>query len=92
MSRLDSEGRVILDPDPTPGERALAVVDCGLCDDDGYRGTVVCDHVDHTGAAQRGMAKVRQILTQKPRRDTDTPNGENVSQEDAQTAGKGIAE
>lgn len=62
MSRLDSEGRVILDPDPTPTERALAVVHCGLCDDDGYRGTVVCDHVDHTGAAQRGMALIRGTL------------------------------
>lgn len=43
-----------------------------------------CDHLDHTPAAQRGMAKVRQILTQKPRRGTDTPNGENVSQEATQ--------
>ena len=50
--------------------RALAVVRCGLCDDDGYRELAVCDHVDHTEAARRGMAKVREVLNRKP-----TPSG-----------------
>lgn len=39
-----------------------AVADCGLCDDDGYRGGTVCDHIDHAGAARRGMALVRQVM------------------------------
>lgn len=42
--------------------RALAIVACTLCDDDGYRLHQVCDHVDHTEAAKRGMAKVRRAL------------------------------
>lgn len=41
---------------------AQAIVDCELCDDDGYRGPRVCDHVDHTAAYERGMAKVRAVL------------------------------
>lgn len=40
-------------------QRRNAVVDCGLCDDDGYRGSTVCDHVDRTEVAQRGIAAVR---------------------------------
>ena len=61
---LDADGRVILDTDPdlTPADRALAVVECGLCDDDGYRGTVVCDHIDHSGSVRRGMELVRKAL------------------------------
>ena len=39
--------------------RALAIVNCGLCDDDGYCGSRVCSHVDHRPAAQRGMAQIR---------------------------------
>ncbi|MBU8819566.1 hypothetical protein [Mycolicibacterium goodii] len=39
-----------------------AIAACGLCDDDGYRGGHVCDHVDHGAAAKRGMAKVRAAL------------------------------
>lgn len=45
-----------------PESRALAVANCGLCDDDGYRGMRVCDHVDHAPAAERGMAAVRAAL------------------------------
>lgn len=41
---------------------ALRIVNCGLCDDDGYRGSRVCDHIDHEPAAKRGMAKVREML------------------------------
>lgn len=42
--------------------RALAIVNCGLCDDDGYRGATVCSHVDYAEAAKRGMEKVREVL------------------------------
>lgn len=41
-------------------ERAIA--GCGLCNDDGYRGSTVCDHIDHTEAAKRGMALVRATM------------------------------
>jgi hypothetical protein len=40
----------------------MAIVDCQLCDDDGYRNGVVCDHVDRIGVAEAGMAKVRAAL------------------------------
>lgn len=43
----------------------LAIVNCGLCDDNGYRGVVVCDHVDRAEVARRGLEKCRQILNRK---------------------------
>jgi hypothetical protein len=52
-----------LDPDPVI--RAQAVIDCGLCDDDGYRNNRVCDHVDRTATARAGIAKCREALTAK---------------------------
>lgn len=60
---LDENGFVI-DPDAgTPAHlTAHAIVDCGLCDDDGYRGGHVCDHVDRSETHVRGMARVRQVL------------------------------
>lgn len=67
--RLDANGYVQLDDDgtPTPAQqraqlRADAIARCNLCDDDGYRGGVVCDHRDHTEAATRGMAKIREAM------------------------------
>lgn len=44
---------------------ANAVVECFMCDDDGYRGAQVCDHIDHAPAAARGMAKVRAVLAKR---------------------------
>jgi hypothetical protein len=41
-------------------ERAIA--GCDLCDDDGYRGGAVCDHIDHSHAAKRGMALIRATM------------------------------
>ena len=35
---------------------------CRLCNDDGYVGGQVCDHVDHTETARRGMAMVRAAM------------------------------
>jgi hypothetical protein len=43
-------------------DSSMAIVDCQLCDDDGYRNGVVCDHVDRIGVAEAGMAKVRAAL------------------------------
>jgi hypothetical protein len=42
---------------------AAAIVDCPLCDDDGYRGTHVCDHTDHAAAAKRGRAACQAALS-----------------------------
>jgi hypothetical protein len=52
-------------------QRARAVVSCGMCDDDGYRGVYVCDHVDHSATSQRGSALVREALAAaKAKRET----------------------
>lgn len=39
-----------------------AIVNCTLCDDNGYRGGTVCDHIDRSEIAKRGMAKVQEAL------------------------------
>lgn len=48
-------------PEPVHIDPSL-IAFCELCDDEGYRGNRVCDHVDHAPAAERGMAKVRAVL------------------------------
>lgn len=42
---------------------ALEIASCALCDDDGYRNGIVCDHVDRTQTAAAGAAAVRAALT-----------------------------
>lgn len=42
--------------------RAMAIAECELCDDDGYRGTTVCDHQEHADTNARGMAMVRAAM------------------------------
>lgn len=42
---------------------ALRIANCALCNDDGYRGATICDHIDHRPAYKRGMALVRAALT-----------------------------
>lgn len=42
--------------------RAAEVAACGMCDADGYRGSVVCDHGDHRPAYVRGLAACREAL------------------------------
>lgn len=50
-------------PDNEPAHLdATETANCTLCNDDGYRGTVVCDHIDHTPAATRGRALVQAEL------------------------------
>jgi len=46
---------------------AYAIAECGLCDDDGYRGGHPCDHIDHASAAARGMALIRAAMGWKNR-------------------------
>lgn len=47
---------------------AWAVVNCTLCDEDGYRGGTVCDHEDHTEAYRRGVALCREALAKAKER------------------------
>lgn len=59
---------------------SIRIANCDLCDDDGYAGLRVCDHVDHTAAAARGMEKVRAVLDKKrhvtkPLTQAQTPEG-----------------
>lgn len=42
--------------------RALAIANCHLCDANGYRDGSVCDHIDHTAAAKRGMDMIREAM------------------------------
>lgn len=35
---------------------------CAFCDEHGYRGGSVCDHVDHAQAAKRGMDMIRAAM------------------------------
>jgi hypothetical protein len=67
-SHLDENGFVVLDNVPSAAEvAAAAIVNCGLCDTDGYTPAgQVCDHIDHRPAAARGMALIREALT-KPK-------------------------
>lgn len=57
------------DPDYRPTDddhrrfiEAKLIADCDLCDDEGVRGMLVCDHTDYAEIAKRGMAKVRAAL------------------------------
>ena len=60
---LDANG-FVAEPDREwwAQQRAMQTVNCTLCDDHGYRGGTVCDHIDHTHAARRGMAAVREAM------------------------------
>jgi hypothetical protein len=51
---------------------AERIANCPLCNEDGYRGCTICDHIDHRPAAARGMAKIRAALT-KPHQTPKKP-------------------
>lgn len=53
------------EPQDLDADRAMAIVHCGLCDDDGYRGAAVCDHKDRREVARRGLEKCWNILNRK---------------------------
>ena len=38
------------------------IADCDLCDDDGMRGMLRCDHIDHGAASKRGMDMIRAAM------------------------------
>lgn len=46
-------------------QRRQAIQACGLCDRDGYRNRLVCDHEDHVAAAVRGRRLVTEALQQR---------------------------
>lgn len=58
---LDDQGRVILDPEPDYHDER-AIIACGMCDDEGYRGGTVCDHIDHVSTTERGRGLMRAEL------------------------------
>ena len=41
---------------------ASRIANCPLCDDEGYRGSTICDHVDRADITARGLAKCREVL------------------------------
>lgn len=54
MADLDDTGNAHL----APAARAR----CPLCDDDGYRGTQVCDHKRHENVGHAQREHIRKIL------------------------------
>lgn len=72
---LDDDGRVIARP-PAELEHLTqtAIDNCDLCDPDGYRnGGIVCDHIDRTATAARGIAACRAALTSRADNTPPTP-------------------
>jgi hypothetical protein len=53
------------DPHERARLRQLAIEACELCDEYGYDGSRVCDHVDRRETHRVGMAKVREALAGK---------------------------
>lgn len=41
--------------------------ECTLCDEYGYRGTIVCDHIDRSNTASEVRQGIRNILRRAPR-------------------------
>ena len=61
MQELDTVSDAHLDP--------AARARCTLCDDEGYRPNgYICDHVDRSEIAKRGMEKVRAALSKLPKK------------------------
>jgi hypothetical protein len=83
MPELNPDGTVYEIP-PPPDEREArlqAIANCTRCDSEGYRNTLVCDHVDHAPAALRGKALVQAESRQDPQAsDGSGSRGDRVSQ------------
>ncbi len=47
-------------------QRAAAIADCQLCDENGYRtgGATRCDHIDHAAIAERHRAEIAAQLAE----------------------------
>lgn len=46
-------------PDPN-----LLIAHCPLCDDNGYRGSIVCDHTDREQTRKTGMAAIQEVFNE----------------------------
>ena len=55
------------DHDRTAHLTAAAIANCTLCDDQGYRGRAVCDHIDRSDIARRGLEACRAALSKLPK-------------------------
>lgn len=77
MPELNPDGTVYEIPPPPEGRKARlqAIANCTRCDSEGYRNTLVCDHVDHAPAALRGKALVQAELDKIRKRRTDQVRG-----------------
>lgn len=64
MPELNPDGTVYgMVEMPTDADfRAQAIAECDLCDELGYYGTSVCDHVDHMATTAHGRQLVRDEL------------------------------
>lgn len=61
------KARIAADAHARAEAKRQAAAACSLCDDDGYIGTWVCDHVpDRAEVNARGMARVRAVLAKNP--------------------------
>lgn len=64
----DLFGIFLYDPKPPPQQDQFSFVRaerdlCNLCDANGYRPNgIVCDHIDRTAVAARGIALCRDVL------------------------------
>lgn len=53
-----------------------AITNCQLCDNDGYRGTRICDHRDHFTDTANGRAMVQAELAKIHQRRKTTQSAE----------------
>lgn len=60
LARFHAEEQLTLPPEHLT---AAAIVSCQLCDDEGYRDAVVCDHRQHASEEVRRAARARVAET-----------------------------
>lgn len=63
QAKADAEQAAAAQRESDAVARAMAIVECDQCDDDGYAGTTVCNHrTDQADTNARGIAAVRAVL------------------------------
>jgi hypothetical protein len=66
-SHLDENGFVVLDIDAAgiaAHSHRAQIAACSLCDEDGYRGSSICDHRDHAAETVHGRAEAARVLAE----------------------------
>lgn len=58
-AKADAERAAAAQREADAVARAMAIVECDQCDDDGYVGTQVCDHREHATAETRAAARAQ---------------------------------